>query len=269
MKAIAELVAGYTTAPSTTETAITLADSEVTLVVRGTAGLAKAFMMPPWAKFQTSGKLRISSIAFPDNGVGMELRGYAASVRPLLPLTSLSLIELSGQQEVKAKMTGSATGGDLEMAVIPIIYPNPEQQPQFMSPEDVSARRLGTTILAIPNTIVTPTSGSWGTSEALNSEADPFDAKYDYAIIGFLVDTLCLAVAYSGQLTLKYRWGGPGNPDQKELTSSWFITMSRAMGYDLIPWFNGSDANKVFVNAITDENGADPNVTTLCVPLRR
>jgi len=269
MKAIAELIAFYVTAPSTTETVVTLADSECTLVVRGQSGLARAFMLPPWVKWQTKGKLRLSSIGFRDNGVGTELRGYAAEPRPLLPLSSLSLVSLVGRQEIVAKLSGSATSGDLEMGIVPIIYPNPEQQPDYVSPDYVAEKRINDTILAVPNTIVTPTSGAWGTSEAINSEADPFDPKYDYAIIGYLVDDLVLAVAYSGQLTLKYRWGGPGHPAQKELTSAWFITASRAFNYDLIPKFPGSDPGKVFINAITDENGVDPVVTTLYIAMQK
>lgn len=269
MKAAVELVAGYATAPSTTETDLTLSDSTVTLTVRGVAGIAKAFLLPPFGKWQTAGKLRVGSIGFQDNGKGMELRGYAAEVRPLLPLSSLSMIQLVGQQALTAKITGSATSGDLEMAVLPLMYPNPEQQPSYVSPEYVAERRVGHTILVVPNTITTPTSGAWGTAEAINAEADPFLPDFDYAIVGYLVDTLCLAVAYSGQLTANYRWGGPGHPYQKELTSGYFVTASRAFGYDLIPKFNGADADKVFVNAITDENGADPNVSSICIPLAR
>lgn len=271
MKAIGELVAFFVSGVGADETPVTLADEEVTLKVRGSAGIAKAFLAPPWAKYQsaTGGILRISSIQFRDNGLGMNFHGVTAETRPLLPLSSLSLIDLVGQQELNIKMTGSAVAGDLEMGVAPVIYPNPDQQPSFVGPEEVSRLRVSDTILAVPNTITTPDTGAWGTPAPINAEADPFDSKYDYAVVGYLVSDGVLAVAYSGQATLKYRWGGPGHPTQPELTSAWFLTWSRAMGYEMIPKFAGSDADKFFVNAITDENAVAPLITSLLIPLSR
>lgn len=269
MKAIGELVAFFATGANVTEQDVELADAEVTLSVRGTPGISKAFLAPPWGAWQTAGKMRISSIQFKDNGIGMNFWGVAQDPRPLLPLSSLSLIDLVGQQELRIKMTGSAAGTDLDMGCAPIIYPNPDQQPSFIGPDEVSRRRISDTILAVPNTITTPTSGAWGTPAAINAEGDPFDSKYDYVVVGYLVSDTVLAVAYSGQVTLKYRWGGPGNAAQPELTSAWFLTWSRAMGYEMMPMFSGSDADKLFVNAITDENGVNPVVTSLLIPLSR
>ncbi len=266
MKPAAELVAGYATAPSTTITALTLSDSAVTLTTRGQPGVTVAYLLPPWADSQATGVLRLMAPSWHDFNNGLYLQTVASEVRALAPLGWKQTLQ--GQEAISAGISGSATVGDLEMGVLPILYDNLEGiDPTYIGVTELFERSLGQ-VIGIPNTITTGTAGAWA-SEAINSEVDNFKSDIDYAVLGYLTNTECLAVAFQGIATGNLRWGGPGNDTEKEFTANYFVTMTQIYGRPLIPVFHGSDKGNFNVCAVIDENGADPVITTLLAPIRR
>lgn len=262
----AELVAGYATAPSTTITALTLSDSAVTLTTRGQAGITVAYLLPFWADSQATGVLRAMAPSWHDFVQGLRVQTVASEVRMLAPLGWKQ--KLQGQEAITAAISGSATAGDLEMAVLPILYDSLDGiNPNYIGPAELFSRSLDQ-VIGVENTLSTGTAGAWA-SEAINAEYDNFKSDLDYAVLGFLTNTECLAVAYQGTATGNLRWGGPGNELEKEFTANYFVTMSQTYGRPLIPVFHGGDKGNFNVCCVIDENGADPIITTLLAPLRR
>jgi hypothetical protein len=81
-------------------------------------------------------------------------------------------------------------------------------------------------VLAIENTLSTGTAGGWGAAEAINAEYDPMKANTDYALVGYLTDTLAAGIAWRGADTSNYRVGGPGHKDNRMQTRDWFVRLS-------------------------------------------
>ena len=268
-KALLELVCGFVTAVSSTITAVTLCDSAVTNVVRGDTGAEKIVMLPPFAFTQLTGVARIRSTGFPENAQGFRAQHKAGVVEPLAPMSILTQYEPKPNETLTIELSGSSTSGDLDMIAVPILYQNPKNYlASYIGLAELNERRMGK-IQAIENTITTPTSGAWGTSEAITAEFDVLNADTDYAVVGYLTNSNILAVGYSGTVTGNYRTGGPGDGAKNTVTENWFLDLTRGTGFDLIPTFRGDAATKFFVNAVTNENGVDPVVTTLVVPIRR
>ena len=266
MSPSAELVAGYATAPSTTITALTLSDSAVTLTTRGQPGVTVAYLLPPWADSQTAGILRLMAPSWHDFVNGLYLNTVASEVRMLSTIGWKQTLQ--GQEAISAGISGSATAGDLEMGVLPILYDNLEGiSPSYIDVATLLERQVGQ-VIAVPNTITTGTAGAWA-SEAINAEVDNFKSDLDYAVLGYQTTAECLAVAYQGVATGNLRWGGPGNETEKEFTGNYFITMTQVYGRPLIPVFHGSDEGNFNVCVVIDENGADPAISTILAPLRR
>lgn len=268
MKALAEIVAGYVTAVSTSATALTLADAAATLTMRSETGSPLAYLAPPWSRVQATGELLIKSPNLIDNGKGMAFQTDALNPTPYMPLSALMLHTLAKNETLTVTATGSATTGDIEQHVIPIIYPNPASPPAYIGIDEFNARKVGKVITA-RNSIVCGTSGAWGTAQAINVSTDVFSTDYDYVVVGYNTNLQVAAVAYSGLQTGNLRWGGPGHDTKKELTSGWFLICTRAFGYDLMPTFHGVDAGKFNINAIGNENATTAIIETILVPLRK
>jgi hypothetical protein len=268
VKALAELVAQFVTAPSTSPTTPTLADSACTNTMRSETGAAYAFLMSPWSRTQATGELLIKSPNLIDNGKGIALQHVSAEPTPYLPISAFSLHKLAKNETLTITATGSGTSGDIEQHILPILYPNPASAPQYIGIEELNRRRVGKVITA-RNSIVCGTSGAWGTAQAINASTDVFSTDYVYAVLGYICNLQVAAVAYSGLQTGNLRWGGPGHATKKELTSAWFVINTRAYGYDLIPTFAGVDAGKFNVNAIGDENATTSIIETLLLPLTK
>ena len=82
---VLELLCGFVTAPSTTQTALTMATGD-SLQLRSTPEGKKVRMLSPWTDQQTAGSLRVRSPRLHDNVQGIRLRSVASEVYPLLPL---------------------------------------------------------------------------------------------------------------------------------------------------------------------------------------
>ena len=62
--------------------------------------------------------------------------------------------------------------------------------------------------------------------------------------------------------------GGPGEETERELTSDWFVRLSRAYGIPLIPVFSAENKGGITVEGVQDENGADVTVTSIFAELK-
>jgi len=256
-----EILSGYVTAPSTTETAVTMASGN-SLTLRNAIG--RVFLLNAWAKSQTAGILKITSPRMHDAVQGLRLETVVSEVDPLLPMEMPQV--LFPQDTLTVVMTGSATSGDIESMALLLYYENlPGAQARFISPDEVKRRMVH--LFTVEKSISLGTSGGWSGSAAINTTYDQFKADTDYALLGYLVSAECVAVRWIGADVANLGIGGPGNDTDKDCTRDWFVKLSRMTGLPLVPVFNAANKTGILVDGAQDENGTDSILTSIFAEL--
>lgn len=258
-----ELVTGFVTAPSTTQTALTVATGN-SLTVRSHPFESPAHLLQVWADNQSAGILRIRSPRMHDQVQGLRLDVVASEVKPLLPRGMGQA--LFPQDTLTVDLSGSATGGDIETACMLIYYGDlPGIDSRLMRPAEVLPRVRH--LVTVENTLALGTSGGYSGEEAIDAEFDLLRANTEYAILGYLVDGECAAVRWRGPFSGNLGLGGPGDDTGRDFTRDWFVNLSEEHDLPLIPVFNAADKSNVLIDGATDENGTDVTVTTILAQL--
>lgn len=262
--AVLEILTGFTTAAGTTQTDLTMSTGD-SKTVREADPAKKVLLLNTWVDGQANvGTLRIRSPKLHDVIQGIRLGTNISEVRPLLPMTMGQ--RLFKNDNLTVDLSGSATAGDIDTAALLLYYEDlMGGGGNFISLDELLKR--GVNYEGVENTLALGTAGGWSGAEAINAEYDNLKANTDYALVGFLTDTECAALAWRGANTGNYRVGGPGNELEKEITRDWFIHLTRGFGYPLIPVFNSNNKGAIMLDGSQDENGADPKVTTILVEL--
>lgn len=257
-----EVVSAFATAPGATESAFAAVAGN-SLTVRD-AKAAK--LVAQWGKRQTDGNFRLTSPLLHDAVVGINYQ------LDTLDATEMRLgvpQKLTPQDTLTAAGTGSATAGDIENNSYLVMY---EQLAgicgKFITWEQLMANAVD--LYDSTNTLTTGTSGGYSGQELLNAEEDQLKANMDYAIIG------ASKTSTSGLATIRYispDWGnlGVGLPAfdrDLRVGTAWFMDLSKRMGMPLIPVFNASQKSSVFIDALNDEDGGSPTITTQMVQLK-
>lgn len=225
----------------------------------------RAWIIQAWNDVQAAGTMRVRSPKWHDNVNGIRIDTIASDPVALLPMGARQ--EIYSGETLVVELAGSATAGDVEFICLLRYFEElSAQHARLLSWEDVRRRMLN--LLTVENTIATVATGIWGGSEAINAEIDQFQTGFDYAILGYVVDTECAAVAYQGPSFANERVGGPGFETQRDVTREWFVRLSQAHDLPLVPVFNANDKANTNVLALQDENGADTTVTTFLAQLR-
>jgi len=262
MKAL-ELLTGYVTAPSTTITSLTMATGN-TLTVRNAIENSGIILLTAWADNQSAGVLRITSPKMHDNVQNIRLGVVASEVYPLINYGGGQ--KLYSQDTLTVGLSGSATAGDIETASLLIYYEDlPGINARLITPDDLYSR--GVNIMTVENTLSLGTSGGYSGQEAINAEYDLMKANTDYALIGYLCSAECACVRWQGADIGNLGLGGPGNDTNKEVTRSWFISLSETFDLPLIPVFNSANKAGLLIDGAQDENGTDVTVQSIFVEL--
>jgi|SRR6185503_10163728 len=265
-----ELLTGFVTAPSTTQTALTMASGN-SLTIRNAAPDSPVQLITAWVDCQIRGLLRIRSPKMHDNVQGIRLGTNATEVQPLLDMTLRQ--RLYPQDTLTVDLSGSVTGGDIETACLLVYYPDlPGQSARLVTPESLKGRIRN--LVTVENSIATGTAGGYSGEEALNADFDVLKANVDYALLGYLLspvagqtDGECAAVRWRGADTGNLGIGGPGSDTDKHLTERWFVHLSERTGLPCIPVFNMSNKAGILVDAAQDENGLDVLVHSIFAEL--
>lgn len=263
MPAALEMIGGNTVAAGATITALTPFAGNSFTVRNGQAG-ADIMLLQAWSDVQVAGTLRIRSPRFHDNVQGIRERTVIGDLKPYLPW---GLPEhLLPQDNMTVEQSGSAVAGDVESTMLLLYYADlPGSAARLASWQDI-VNRIDH-LVTVENTLATGTGGGYTGEEAISSEFDLLKANTDYALLGYLVDSECAAVGWRGADTGNYRVGGPGEPDMRDITKDWFVLLSQAYGVPMIPIFNAGNKNAILLDAVQDENGADPLVTSIFAQL--
>jgi hypothetical protein len=263
MKAM-EIISGFATAPSTTFTGITVCDGN-SLTLRNAVEGSLIRLLAIWATHQTAGNVRLRSPQLHDNVQGIRLFDPADNPMDLLPMQINQ--QLESQDTLTLELTGSATGGDLEMCSILVYYEDlPGINGRFAMPQDIFDRTVD--LMVVENTLALGTTGQYTGQEAINAEFDQFKANTDYALLGYLVSAQCNCVRWQGADIGNLGIGGPGNAVKKDSTRDWFIDLSNKSGLPCVPIFNSANKFSILVDGQQDEDGTDTTVSSIFAELK-
>lgn len=270
MGAALEVLTGFVTAPSTTQTALTMASGN-SLTVRAAAVDSPVKLLTAWVDAQVRGLLRIKSPKVHDNVQGIRFGTNATEVQPLFdPMYAQRLYP---QDTLTVDLSGSATAGDIETAGLLLYYPDlPGQAGRFARPEDIKSKIRN--IVTVENSLATGTAGGYSGEEAINADFDLLKSNTDYALLGYLLspvagqtDGECAVVRWRGADTGNLGVGGPGSDTDKHLTRNWFVHLSERTGLPLIPIFNMANRAGILIDVAQDENGLDVLVHSIFAEL--
>lgn len=259
MGKLLQVISGFVTAPSTTQTALTMGAGD-SLQVKGNKDNSPVKLIAAWADNQTAGYLRIRSTRMHDAAQGIRLYSVASDVENLIPAGSMQ--RLFQGDVLIADLSGSATGGDIETASAMLYYDDLTGSDAHLITYDELQKR-GLNVVGVENTLALGTAGGYSGSEAINAEYDLLKAGTEYALCGYLTNTECATLGWTGPDLANARVGGPGNETEKEMTANWFASLARIWNLPLIPVINGSNKGNTTIDGVQDENGADPLVISL------
>lgn len=223
-------------------------------------------MLSFWGDSQVAGTGRIRSARLHDNVSAIRFNTQIGDLRPYMPWGVAQRVYPNDVLNVE--LAGSAVAGDIETISMLVYYEDlPGISARFIAPDELMRR--GGNLLYGENTISTGTTGGYSGGEAINVEIDQFHAGGQYALVGYLCSIEMGAICWRGPDTGNLRVGGPGEETERELTADWFVRLSKAFNLPLIPVISAENKAATLVDALCDENGADPLVTSIFVELSK
>jgi hypothetical protein len=248
-----ELIGATATQPNTGAAAAAIAGDSLTVK----NGRGRSRIISAWGGNQVAG---FQQIAFPS--AHDTTRGYRTGVAIgnslVMPLGMA--MPVNAQELLSITIAGSNVAGDVEQAYLLMQYDDvPGMSSRLISPAQLESRVQA--ITTIEASLVSTAGPSYGTPEAINADSDLLRANADYAVLGATVRSDVGAVYMVGPDTANVRIGVPGLSDKHELTSQWFVLMSRAHGLPLIPVINSGNKASTLLGCSANENAGTFLVT--------
>ena len=262
-----ELIAGFTTAASTTATALTMCTGN-SLTIRSADIRSRVSLLATWANEQADGYYRIRSPRLHDNNQGIRIVTNASTPSPTYPFSKFRQ-PLIPQDVLVVENTGSGTSGDIEHVCLLVHYEDlPGVSGRFISPDQLNT--WGVNMMGQEVSLSLGTSGDYSGEVAINalSGCDQWKANTDYALVGGVVAANFAACRIRGVDTGNIGLGFPANAALPHDTAQWFVDLSNNFGLPLIPVINAANRQAVFVDGAQDENGTDSTVTLFLVELK-
>jgi hypothetical protein len=174
-------------------------------------------------------------------------------------------IDLDAQEVLAPTLAGSNVAGDIELDAHLIYYADfPGISMRTLSPSQVETRTDKLT--TIEASVASVATGQYS-SEAITADSDLLKANRDYAILGMASRTAAHALTVSAPDFGNIRVGCPGLL-RPELTSQWFMLLSRIHALPLVPVFNTGNKGQVNVGFCADENAAATLITLYLAMLK-
>jgi len=241
-----EIVTASATAAATTGTAGAALAGDTLQIKNG----KNIDIIAAWQTNQTAG---FGQLIFPT--AHETTRGYRANVpigiNPAL-FSFGSRMRVEAQETLQPLLAATAVAGDVENVTYLIRYhDSPGMDAHLISPDQVMSRVEKWT--TIENSLASTAGPSYGTPETFIADSDLLKANREYAILGMTPRTAVHCIYAQTPDGGNVRFGCPGMLRQ-EVTSQWFMLLSRMHGEPLVPVFNSAGKGNCFVGVVTDEN---------------
>lgn len=244
-----EIITASATAAATTGTAAAAVGTD-SLTIKNARQGSEIDLVAVWQTNQTGG---FGQVIFP---TGHDTtRGFRANapigVNPAL-LSFGARIAVKPQELLAVTLAATAVAGDVENWSALIRYKDfPGINARMITAAEVERRVQK--ITTIENSLASTAGPSYGTPETIIADSDLLLANRDYAIMGMTPRTAVHAIYVQTPDGGNVRVGCPGVLRQ-EITSQWFMLLSRLHGEPLVPVFNSGNKNQCFLGVVTDEN---------------
>lgn len=243
-------------------TALTLASGD-SLTVRGFQPPGKALLDNVFLKGATNPTVRITSPYLHDTTRPIQFISTQAPTVKTIPRCAPQ--ELAPQDTLAVS---AISGGADSTAVALRVYYTDLGAPgaRLYGWGDVSGIIDNLKIFEVDVT-ASATIGAWN-DLALTTTENDLRANTDYAVLGYVCDVACLAVAIRGQDTGNLRVSGPGSTLAHE-TSDYFVQMSNESGRPNIPVINAANVNNTTVTVADNAAGTAVKVQLVLAELSR
>lgn len=247
-----DLITGFSTAPGAGPTAVTMAAGD-SLTVRNAQAAKDIRLLNMWGQNQVAGFMRIRSANFSDNVQGIRGQLTVTNPSPRMPMGwSEPLVTLDN---LIIENGGSAVGGQIESVAALVYYDSmPNMGAGWLDEAGYRAKAVKTVTV---RTIHAPGAGGGYTGQvAINSTDDNAKNGKNYAVLGYHVSAVCCSIAIRGVDTGNLRQAGPGLVLLPDITSNWFLRLSRVYQRACIPVINWANKAGTFVDIVQDQAAA-------------
>lgn len=256
-----EVISGRNLNPGATLTAVTVNTGD-SLAVKYHEGAPGAELVQVWALQPTLGQVRIRSPKMHDVAQGLLLQN-SATARPLLPYGARE--QLYPTDTLIVEQSGPAAAETGIVALLMYYDDLPGSDARLASAEDVLGRQVH--LHGVLEALTTgATAGDYGGSQTLIADQDSLKADTNYAILGYLPNVAVGIVGFRGTETANLRIGGPGCLDP-DVTSEWFVELSRILGKPCIPVFNSNNRGGIIVDVAHSAAAVAVNITLILAEL--
>ena len=250
---------GVVSDPGAAESAVIAAPGS-SFTVRNFSTNDTAELVELTRKGATAGIVRVRSPKLSDNLQGIR---YAVGVGEQSFLLQRELLQgLYPQDPLTVEVTGGAT--EYDGAAISTYYDNlPGISQRLHMPGDFSS--ITKFVDSWQVTVdAGATVGNWGTA-LINSFYNVIPNNTDIAVLGYVVDAACLAVAINGVATGNEYLGGPGDTSAYR-TRNYFADLSKDIGKPCVPVLNTGDSSAINI-AVSDVAASTAVNVTLVVAI--
>lgn len=258
-----DLITGFATAPGAGPTAVTLGAGD-SLQVRNSPGAKDVRLLNMWGQNQVAGFMRVRSANFSDNVQGIRAQLTITNPSPRMPLGwSEPLVPLDN---LIIENGGSAVGGQIESVGVLVYY---DQLPNMGSGwiDEPALQQRGVKTISVRTINAAGAGGGYTGQVAINSSDDNAKNGKYYAVLGYHVSAVCCSVSLRGTDTGNLRQAGPGLVALPDVTSNWFLRLSRNFKRPMIPVINWANKSGTFVDVVQDQAAAAVTVQWYMVEL--
>lgn len=209
---------------------------------------SEAYIAEVWAADSaTKAEIYMTASRFHDQVFGIRYSVPAGS--SLAPAGRMTCVDPAGIDQPifpSDVLTVTAVGADndvVNVALVNFYADIPGVDARLITCEEARAR--GGNKVGI-KTLLTPSTGNWGASVALNASDNRLHANTDYAVIGLNAMLPLSAVGLSGIDTGNLRTGGPVLSDGDHDATLWYDLAAR-YNAPLIPVINSNNAGSTFL----------------------
>jgi hypothetical protein len=255
-----QVISGRATNPAAL--AVVTADTGDSFTVRSFPFESAAEIVQLWALAATAGVVRVRSPRLHDQAQGIRLRTLAANSRPLFPDAVNQ--RLYPQDNLTVEIQGG--GAETDSLSLLVYYPDlPGVDARLATWAEIAPRVVN--VLGLEQAVTTgATLGDYSGSQAVNADFDTIKRNVNYALLGYITDTMITSVGVTGPDTGNLRVGGPG-ATAPEITANWFVYLAEQTGYPCIPILNGANIGATTFDVVHNTNAVAVNVSLILAEL--
>lgn len=229
--------------PGATFVAATVAPGDSFTVRAFPVGTAKARLFRVIRQGVTAGGVRILSPLLHDNVRGITQLTTETPTTFAFPREVSQ--ELRPQDTLQVQISGG--GAETDAGALIVYYTDlPGAQARLFSPSDIGPRIK--TIKPLEVDFTTVVAGTGWLDTVITATEDLTHANTDYAILGYTVDTACVAIGIKGIDTSNLRVCGPGST-ASIVTGDYYWENALRENLPMIPVFNSANKGSTFVSA--------------------